>query len=99
MASTLPVFNDIQNYTGTLQYLTGVVSSGGYEVPGWYKVADEDALRALATSADNKAAVVDDLAGYGSAFFRWDTSSTEADDGVTIIAPTDGGPGRWTRVV
>jgi len=96
MASTLPVFNDVQNYTGTLQYLTSSTTTP--ELEGWYKVADLTALRALATDTDNKAAIVDDINGYGAGLFRWDNTSTDADDNATVIAPSDGGVGRWTRL-
>jgi hypothetical protein len=96
MASTLPVFNDVQNYTGTLQYLT---SSTIAVLDGWFKVADLTALRALATDSDNKFAVVDDINGFGSGAYRWDNTSTAADDDATIIAPSDAGTGRWIRLV
>ncbi len=99
MASTLPVFNDVQNFSRTLVYLTSGSGGGTGDVTGWHYVADETALRALPTDSDNKVAVVADLGGFGAAQFRWDATSVLADDGATVIAPSDGGVGRWERMV
>lgn len=44
------------------------------------------------------------VAGYAAAFdggagvFTWDATSTSADNGTTIIAPTWAATGRWVRI-
>ena len=97
MASTLPVFDDTQGYTGTLSYVTGETVEVIVGVSGWYYCADIAALRAITTSTDNKIAAVADISGYGAGFYRWDATSGVADDGLMFIQPDDGGVGRWVR--
>ena len=62
-------------------------------------VADLDELRAVATSAENKVATVQDVGGGVSAVYWWNAASVAADDGLLTIAPDDGGTGRWIRGV
>ena len=98
MASTLPVWNDTQGFTGTLQYVElGESSTSTSTVVGWCGVADLAALRALPALSTNVYAVVNDINGYGAGTYRWDNTSTDADDGGTIIAPATG-DGRWIRL-
>jgi hypothetical protein len=101
MASTLPVFNDTQGFTGTLQYvdLSATTTPGTAEAVGWFKVDDVDALRALPTLSTNKFAVVDDIGGFGAGLYRWDGDSSEDDDGAQVLEPTDGLGGRWVRLL
>lgn len=98
MASTLPVWNDTQGFTGTLQYVElGEAGSGSSSVVGWFGVADLDALRALPALSTNVYAVVSDINGYGAGTYRWDNDSTEDEDVAAIIAPATG-DGRWKRL-
>jgi hypothetical protein len=99
MASTLPVFNDVQNFSRTLVYLTSGTGGGTGDVTGWYYVTDEAELRAMLTTADHKVAVLANFGGFGGAQFRWDADSVAVDDGATVLEPDDGGPGRWIRMV
>jgi hypothetical protein len=98
MASTLPVWNDTQGFTGTLQFVSESTTSGTATAVGWFKVVDLTALRELPTLATNSGAIVDDINGYGAGWYRWDNDSSDADDDWAIIAPADGGAGRWKRI-
>jgi lysophospholipase L1-like esterase len=40
-----------------------------------------------------------DFPGDGlGGFYRWDSASSVEDDNETVLAPSDGGPGRWVKV-
>jgi hypothetical protein len=101
MASTLPNFDDRQNYTGVLGYVTLSEGGGGGggDVEGYFKLATVALLRDEPASDSNKVAFIDDIAGYGSGIFFWNGTSTTAHNGTTVIAPSDGGTGRWIRVL
>lgn len=91
MASTLPSVQDCcDSCTG--EGVTLVMSTTSIVV-----VADLDALRALPTSVSNSTALVtgEDEAGL----YWWDAANITADDGVTVIAPGDGGVGRWRKTI
>lgn len=68
---------------------------------GWFRVDDVAALRAVSSSATNVAAIVaNDQTGVFTGAYAWDATSAAADNGTTLIAPTDGGvsgAGRWRR--
>jgi len=64
---------------------------------GWFSVSDLTALRAVAASAINQFAAVGTLASP-IGLYRWNALSVTADNGTTIIAPSDGGVGRWNRI-
>ena len=64
---------------------------------GWFSVADLTALRAVAASAINQFAAVGTLA-TPVGLYRWNAASTTADNNSTIIASSDGQPGRWERI-
>lgn len=60
---------------------------------------DVAALRAQPTAATNTFASVGTLAGGFFGDFYWQAGSVDADDGVSVIAPDDGGAGRWKRLI
>jgi hypothetical protein len=101
MASTLPNFDDRQNYTGVLSYATFTEDggTGGGDAVGYFKLATVALLRDEVAADTNKVAFIDDIGGYGAGIFFWDSTSTTADNGTTVIAPSDGGTGRWVRKV
>lgn len=93
MASTLRVVADCCDACvgSSTVAITGTV--------GWYQVADLGALRLVASSVANKFAVVGTLSGGFIGEFYWDAASVDADDGLTIIASSDGGVGRWKKLL
>lgn len=66
---------------------------------GSFVVPDIPTLRAIPTNATNRFAwVQDNLSFYGA--FVWNASSTDADDGATVIQPSDlPAVGRWIKGV
>jgi hypothetical protein len=88
MPSVAPTFNDGQTVDITVQ-------NAAQEAVGFVCVANIAALRALATSSYNKAAAVNDDGSESLRIYRWNSTSTDADDGAAVIAPSDGGTGRW----
>lgn len=93
MASTLPTPQDCCDpcVGSSTVSLTGTI--------GWFRVADLGALRAIAASPTNTFAAVGTLSGGFFGEFYWDSASVEADDGITIIAPSGGGVGRWKKLL
>ena len=87
MASAAPTFSDLSNTTITVQ-TTG--TADGLQV-----VSTLAALAGLATSSANKAAIVQGDDDGALRIYKWDATSTDADDGLGVIAPSDGGTGRW----
>jgi hypothetical protein len=88
MPSAAPTFSDLSNTTITV-YTTGT-SSDGLQV-----VSTLSALAGLATSTANKAAIVQGDDDGNLRIYKWDSASTTADNGLGVIAPSDGGTGRW----
>lgn len=91
MASTLPTFTDIPPQANTI-YNMGVID-------GAFTVADLTELAALVPSATDMACIVANIGGGLTAIYRWDNTSVDADDGMMIIAPSNGMNGRWIRGV
>ena len=87
MASTLPTFSDLANTTLTIY-------DYGDQV-GARVVGDLTELRALATSASNTVVIVQDKGDGFVGIYNWNAASVAADDGLGVIAPDDGGTGRW----
>lgn len=91
MASTLPTFTDLQNTTFNVTLLS-------YSI-GVFGADDLTELRSFPASSDNQSAVVGNTgAGFG-ATYTWNNASTAADDGISVIAPSDGGTGRWIKAI
>jgi len=89
MASTLPTFSDLSNTVLTVYNYAGTTSTG---CP---VVGDITALRAVATLASNMVIIVQDKGDGFVGIYNWSASSAAADDGLLVIEPDDGGPGRW----
>jgi hypothetical protein len=87
MPSAAPTFSDLSNTTITVN-LAGAAE-------GLQVVSTLAALAGLATSASNKAAIVQGDDDGNLRIYKWDSTSTTADDGLGVIAPSDGGTGRW----
>lgn len=64
---------------------------------GWFSVSDLTALRAVAASSINQFAAVGTLASPVG-LYVWNALSVTADNGGSIVAPSDGGVGRWNRI-
>lgn len=90
MASVAPTFSDLSNTT-----LNVTITDSDSSVVG---VASIAALRLVATSSDNIAAIVRDDGTGTLRQYQWVSTSTGADDGLSIVAPADGGTGRWILV-
>lgn len=66
-------------------------------VTGWFFKLDAAGVRAIANQSNNKVAICVAL----DAVFAWSATSTAADDGSTVLKPTDTGalaPGRWLKM-
>ena len=87
MASAAPTFSCLSNTEITVN-TTG--TADGLQV-----VSTLTALAGIATSTDNKAAIVQGDDDGNLRIYKWDATSTTADDGLGVIAPSDGGTGRW----
>ena len=87
MASTLPTFSDLSNTTLTVYNYANTL--------GCPVVGDITALRAVTTSASNMVIIVQDKGDGFVGIYNWSASSAAADDGLLVIEPDDGGPGRW----
>ena len=89
MASALPTFTDKLNTVLTvynLEYLDGA-----------FTVDDLDALRNVQPASNTRLALVANVGDDASAVYRWVSSSTDADDGLLTIAPSNGQTGRWIK--
>lgn len=65
---------------------------------GWPVVADVAALAAIAsTNIFNSMVRIATAAGWFGDYY-WDALSVVADDGFSVIAPSDLGVGRWIKV-
>lgn len=87
MASTLPTFSDLTNTTITV-YTTSVSSSA-------IVVGSITELRAIPTTANNMVIIVQDKGDGFIGIYNWSPASVAVDDGLLVIEPDDGGPGRW----
>jgi len=88
MASTAPTFND----QTTVTY--NVTATYNYQVGVWTPATIAE-LRAIATDSTNKVAHLLNDGSDTYRFYKWNNTSTATDDGLSIIAPSDGGTGRW----
>jgi hypothetical protein len=88
MASTLPTFSDLSNTTLTVYTEAGSTNSA-------IVVADIDALRAVQSSVNNTVMIVQDKGDGFLGIYNWSNTSVAVDDGLLVIEPDDGGPGRW----
>jgi hypothetical protein len=88
MASTLPTFSDLSNTTITVYNYASTLSSS-------IVVGNITELRAIPTTASNTVIIVQDKGDGWMGIYNWSASSVAVDDGLTIIEPDDGGPGRW----
>jgi hypothetical protein len=69
---------------------------------GWLRVDTIDDLRDISSDDTNLGAWV--LGGTtsgdgGGGLYYWSASSVAADNGITVIAPNDGGGGRWNKFI
>ena len=94
MASALPNPNDCCNCAdGTATtattldaYIQSVVTGSAV---GFYAVDTLTALRAIATAATNKYAIVFGATPSDLTQWKWNNSGTNADDGVNYVRPSD----------
>ena len=94
MASALPTPNDCCNcadgtaITATTldAYIQSVVTGS---TVGFYAVDTLTALRAIATAATNKYAIVFGATPSDLTQWKWNNSGTNADDGVNYVRPSD----------
>ena len=87
MASTLPTFSDLSNTTLTVYNYAGTT--------GMLVVGDITELRAIVTTASNTIVAVQDKGDGFLGLYNWSAASVAVDDGLLVIEPDDGGPGRW----
>lgn len=88
MASTLPTFSDLSNTTLTVYNYSNTSSSS-------IVVGNITELRAILTTANNSVIIVQDKGDGFLGIYNWSAASVAADDGLLVIEPDDGGPGRW----
>lgn len=103
MASTLPTVNDCcsmcDGLSVEIETTTSVVTGNA----GFYVADTLTALRAIATSVNNRFAVLlGDTAKYDfgpAKYYNWDATSVEADNPFLVVVPNDdAGVGRWVQV-
>lgn len=93
MASSLPVNTDCCRPCSFSDEVTITVSSG------WPVVADIAAVRAISgTSIFNSMVRVATSAGMLGDWL-WVAGDVTADDGLMVLAPSDGSSGRWFKVL
>jgi hypothetical protein len=91
MASALPTFTDKLNTTllvYNMDYLDGA-----------FACSTLSQLREVVPSPTSKVAIVGDVGDGTSALYQWVSASTDADDGLLTIAPSNGQTGRWIKGV
>lgn len=68
-------------------------------VGGWPVVADIAAVRAISgTSIFNSMVRIATSAGFFGDYY-WLANDVTADDGIMVLAPSDGSAGRWFKVL
>ena len=70
-------------------YIEGAVDSDLINQVGIFAVDTVAALRTIGTSSDNKLATVFGATPSDLAHWKWNNTGTGADDGVTVVRPSD----------
>lgn len=106
MASILPTVSDCCDSCGSCD-TTVTVSTGG--TSGLFVRNTLDDIRAISvsdivvvTSGDIFAVALGGAAAYdgGGGNYGWNSTSTDADDGINILEPDDStGAGRWQKIL
>lgn len=92
MPSTLP---SSQSCCDECTGIASVLVASGI---GWFRLDDLAQLRAQPSSVTNVfASVGTELAFIGD--FFWKNGALDADNDITCIAPSDGGAGRWKKLI